>query len=127
MALGFKMVTVKFNNEYTLESLYEAIKDKEFAAGRPAMVKHGLATIIAFPALDSHNQVQIISTSMKKESNSYRVMKAEAAGISNMAGNELIDKLTGGLFGMKSIMGKNAKAIEKMVTDTAKELDEMGL
>ncbi len=127
MAFGFKMKTVKFQQAYTLEQLYEAIKDTEFAAGKPGLVKHGLATIIAFPALDSHNQVQIISTSMKKESNSYRVMKAEAAGVSNAVGNMAIDKITDGLFGLRSVMGKSAKKIEQLVEDTAEQLGKMGL
>ncbi len=127
MAFGLKMITVKFQKGYTQEALFEAIKDTTFAAGRPELVKHGLAYVIAFPALDSHNQVQIISTSMKKESDSYRVMKAEAAGVSNAAGNMLLEKLTGGLFGMKSVMGKNAKEIERLVEETAKQLQEMGL
>ncbi len=127
MAFGFKIKTVKFKQNYTLEQLFDLIKDTEFPAGRAQLVKHGLATIIAFPALDSHNQVQIISASMKKESNSYRVMKAEAAGVSNMVGNMAIDELTDGLFGIRSVLGKNAKKIEKLVEDTAKQLGEMGL
>ncbi len=127
MAFGFKMKTVKFQNSYTLEELYEAIKGTTFAAGQPSLVKHGMATIIAFPALDSHNQVQILSTSMKKESDSYRVMKAEAAGLENTAANMVLEGLTDGLFGLKSAFGGNAKKIEKMVEETAKQLGDMGL
>ncbi len=127
MAFGVKMITVKLQNDYSLESLYEAIQDKTFAAGRPSMVKHGLANIIAFPALDSQNQVQILPAGMKKEGNAFRVMKAEEAGLVNMAGNEFLKNLTGGLFSLKSVAGKNAKEIERLVTETAKELESMGL
>ncbi len=127
MAFGFKMKTVKFSRAYTQEELFEAIKDTEFAAGKPSLVKHGLATIIAFPPLNSHNQVQILSTSMKKESDSYRVMKAEAAGVDTMVSNMVVDELTDGLFSLRGVFGKGAKTIEKMVEDTAKQLGELGL
>jgi hypothetical protein len=33
MALGVKIKNIKTNNSYTIESLYEAIKDVEFTAG----------------------------------------------------------------------------------------------
>ncbi len=127
MAFGFKIIKVKFQNAYTLEALFELIKDTEFAAGKPELVKHGMATIIAFPALDSHNQVQILPAVMKKEANAFNVMKAEQAGLKTALGNELLDKLTGDLFGLKSVMGKNSKTIVKLVEETAAQLDKMGL
>ena len=61
MALGVKFKTVKTANAYTLEELFEAIKDKQFSAGQPSITKHGLTYMITFPALDSQNQVQIMS------------------------------------------------------------------
>ncbi len=127
MAFGFKIKKVKLQNAYTLEALFEKIKDTEFAAGKPELVKHGFATIIAFPALDSHNQVQILPASIKKESTSFNVMKAEAAGLTNVASNMVVDELTDGLFGLRSVMGKNAKNIVKLVEETAEQLGAMGL
>ena len=52
MALGVKFKTVKTANAYTLEELFEAIKDKQFSAGQPSITKHGLTYMITFPALD---------------------------------------------------------------------------
>ncbi len=127
MAFGFKLKKVKFDRGYTLEELYDEIKDKEFSAGQPEMTKQGLGYLIAFPALDSQNQVQIFPASMKKQSEVYQVLKGQEAGISNMLGNDLKNKLTDGLFGMKSIMGKNAKEGERLVEVTAKELEVLGL
>ena len=43
MALGIKIKNVKFKNKYTVQELYEAIKDKEFTAGVPQLTKHGFA------------------------------------------------------------------------------------
>ncbi len=127
MAFGFKIIKVKTQGAYTIEALYEAIKDTEFACGKPELVKHGLATIIAFPALDSHNQVQILPASMKKEANAFNVMKAEQAGVGTMMRNELINELTDGLFSIRSVFGKSAKEIVVLVEKTAEQLDKMGL
>ncbi len=127
MALGFKIKKVKLQNAYTLEALFEKIKDTEFAAGKPEWVKHGLAYVIAFPALDSHNQVQILSASMKKESDTFQVLKMEQAGLNNTAKNILFENLTDGLLGIRSVMGKNAKEIVVLVEKTAEQLGNMGL
>ncbi len=127
MAFGFKYKKVKLQNSYTLEDLFEQIKDTEFAAGKPSLVKHGLATIIAFPALDSHNQVQILPGSLKKESNTFQVLKAEEAGVDTMVKNELLGWLTDDLIRIRSVAGKNAKNIVAMVEETAEKLGNMGL
>ncbi len=127
MAFGFKYKKVKLQNEYTLEELFEKIKDTEFAAGKPEYVKHGLAYVIAFPALDSQNQVQILPGSMKKQGDTFQVLKMEEAGVGNMASNMVLGKLTDGLFGLKSVMGKNAKEIVVLVEKTAEQLGNMGL
>ncbi len=127
MAFGFKYKKVKLQNSYTLEALFEQIKDTEFAAGKPSLVKHGLATIIAFPALDSHNQVQILPGSIKKESNTFQVLKAEEAGVDTMVKNGLLELLTDDLIRIRSVAGKNAKNIVTMVEETAEKLGNMGL
>ena len=56
MAFGVKTKNIKTQNSYTIESFFNAIKDKEFTAGTPSLTKHGMATVITFPALDSQNQ-----------------------------------------------------------------------
>ncbi len=127
MAFGFKIVKVKFQKGYTIEELFEVIKDTEFAAGKPSLVKHGFATIIAFPALDSHNQVQIIPASIKKQAAAYNVMKAEAAGVENMIKNEIMDIVTDDLISLRSVVGKNSKDIVVLVEETAEQLKQMGL
>ena len=71
MAFGVKTKNIKTQNSYTIESFFDAIKDKEFTAGTPSLTKHGMATVITFPALDSQNQVWIMkSVSARKRRNS---------------------------------------------------------
>ena len=62
MAFGIKTKNIKTQNSYTIESFFDAIKDKEFTAGTPSLTKHGMATVITFPALDSQNQVWIMKS-----------------------------------------------------------------
>ncbi len=127
MALGFKIKTVKTKNTYTIESLFEAIKDKEFSAGKPELTKHGMTTIITFPPLDRRNQVWIMPGSLKKEGNKWSIQKQEQAGVGNLAVNTALDSVTNGFAGMGKMVGKNSKEAEKLVELTAKELDAMGL
>lgn len=123
MAFGVKIKSVKTENEYTIESLYEAIKDKTFTAGVPSLTKHGLTTIITFPALDRNNQVWVMLAGKKKIS----VQKQEEAGVENLAKNAAIGALTNGWGNIGGTFGKTAKEAEKLVEATAKELEELGL
>ena len=127
MAFGVKVKTVKLANKYSLEALYEAIKDKEFTAGKPQWTKHGFAYVITFPALDSHNQVWIVNGGFGKETNKFSIQKSEAAGVENMASNAIMGGLTNGWSNLQGSFGPNTKKCEQLVVATAKELSEMGL
>ena len=121
-------IDLKFEKEYTLEELFEAIKDKEFTAGEPSLIKHGPATLITFPALDSHNQVQIIrGTLFDKTTNKFTVQKCEAAGLGNVAKNVALDLLTDDWANKRTIIGRTAKESEELVDITAEELKKLGL
>ena len=39
--LGVKVKNVKFKNEYSIQELYEKIKNEKFSAGTPSITKHG--------------------------------------------------------------------------------------
>ena len=117
------MKTIKTSRDYSIEELFELIKDKEFEAGKPEYAKQGLYYLIAFPALDSQNQVQIVRMGKAK----FMVQKAEQAGIGNMVANAALDSVSGGLFGMKKIVGNNAKRCEQLFEITKKELEAMNL
>lgn len=120
---GIKIKRIKTANQYTIESLYEAIKDKTFTAGTPELTKHGFTTLITFPALDRHNQVQILAAGKNK----FQIQKAEAAGLDNMAVNAVLDHVTDGLSGLRGVVGGTAKHCEELVEITTKELDALGL
>jgi hypothetical protein len=79
VAFGIKVKNIKTNNTYSIESLYEAIKDKNFSAGTPSLTKHGMATVITFPALDSQNQVWIMKSGFGKETQKFSIQKSNAA------------------------------------------------
>lgn len=62
-AFGVRMEKLNLKGDYpTLQDFYEKIKDVEFEAGKPSLVKSGLAYVIAFPQIDRNNQVQILGT-----------------------------------------------------------------
>ena len=125
--LGIKVKNITFNNEYSVEDLYEAIKNHPFSAGEPSLTKHGMATIITFPPLDRQNQVWIMKIGFKERSAKFSVQKGEQAGISKMAGNMVLNELTSGIFGMFGAVGKTVKKCEQLVEATAKELAAMNL
>lgn len=127
--LGIKQVKIVLKNDYTVDTLFEAIKDHEFTPGKPKLVKHGFANIICFPELDRQNQVQVIPgmTQGNKPGPKWTVMKAEAAGMDNLAKNVAMSALTNGWGNMGSIVGKNSKLCEKQVEAVAKELQELGI
>ena len=127
MAFGVKVKNIKTKNTYSIESLYEAIKDKNFSAGVPSLTKHGMATVITFPALDSQNQVWIMKSGFGKETQKFSIQKSTQAGMDNVAKNAALDSITGGLFSVGGMIGENSKKSEKLVDATAKELSEMNL
>ena len=45
--LGIKQIKVTTKENYSMQSLYEKIKDETFSAGKPELIKHGFAYIIA--------------------------------------------------------------------------------
>ena len=126
--LGIKVKNVTFNKEYSIEELYETIKNRSFSAGEPSLTKHGMATIITFPPLNRQNQVWIMKVGFKEQSANFSVQKGEQAGVGNMAGNMVLNELTGGLFGLfGGATGKIVKKCEQLVEATAKELEAMNL
>lgn len=127
MAFGVKIKNIKTKNSYSVESFFDAIKHKEFSAGTPSLTKHGGATVITFPALDSQNQVWIMKSGFGKESQKFSIQKSNEAGWDNAAKNAAVDSLTGGLFSLGGMISENTKKCEKLVDATAKELSEMNL
>lgn len=128
MAFGLKQKKVKTKNNYSMETLFEAIKDKEFTPGAPQLVKQGLAQVIAFPQVDRNNQVQITQGwMMGAEGNKFVILKAEAAGAENITSNAVIEMVTGGLSGLSKLGGKSCKIAEQQVDAVVSEFEALDL
>lgn len=128
MAFGIKQVKVTTSKNYSMESLYEAIKDHEFTPGKPELVSQGFAKIIAFPAIDKNNQCQITQGWFKgAEGNKFTVMRNEEAGVGNMVKNAFLDDISGGITGLGKLGGKNNQLAQKQVDEVVAELNKMGL
>ena len=128
MALGIKIRKLETQKEYSMEELYEAIKDKTFTAGQPELTKHGVAMIITFPPIDRNNQIWISPGQMKKAPwSKFTVTKNEEAGMGNFAKNGALSLVTKGWSNMSGTFGKKAKTAEELVVITYEELKELGL
>ena len=128
MALGIKIRKLETSKEYTMEELFEAIKDKEFSAGKPELTTHLTMPLIVFPPLDRNNQVQISPGQMKKAPwNKFQITKNEVAGADNVAKNLLLHHVTDGLSSVTGVFGKKSKTAEELVVKTYEELQALGL
>ena len=122
--LGYKIKYVKTKNVYDdIVSFYNAIKDKNFTAGKPELVKHGFSNVIVFPAIDDRNQVWILDVN----NNKFQVSKNAKAGVANLAATTIIDEITKSIAGWSGMVGANAKKAEKLVVSTTQELEMLGL
>lgn len=122
--LGIKIKYVKTKNVYDdIVSFYNAIKDKNFTAGKPELVKHGFSNVIVFPAIDDRNQVWILDVNKNK----FQVSKNAKAGVANLAATTIIDEITESIAGWSGMVGANAKKAEKLVVSTTQELEMLGL
>lgn len=127
MAFGVKIKKIKFKNNYTIQNLYEEIKDVNFSAGKPELIKYLANTVIVFPALNSTNQVQIMCGSLKKETNSYVVQKGDELNLNGAAKNLILNEVTKGYSNFTRMLGSAPKECERLVDATFKELTELGL
>ncbi len=129
MAFGFKVNKIAFAHEYKVEDLFEKIKDHPFQAGQPEVVKYLGNTIIVFPALNSKNQVQIMTTSMgnKKPTKKYVIQKGDELSASGAVKNLALNSLTAGYSSLRSAMGDAPKECIRLVDATFEELTALGL
>lgn len=117
--MGVKVIKIAPKEKMTLEELFDKIKDLDFEAGKPELVKHGFTNVIAFPQEDRENQVWLIAIK-----NGFQVQRSTiVAGLSNMVANgikaDVLDSLTGGISGMVSTFGGPKKACMAHCEDVA--------
>lgn len=123
--LGVKVAKLNLKGNYeTMEQLYEAIKDIQFEAGTPALVKHGFNQVIVYPEQDRNNQVWIMNAGKGK----FQVMRSsEVAGLGNVVKNAVLDDLTDGWSSMSGAFGNKKKRCMELVDITAKQIEEAGI
>lgn len=128
MASGFKVRKLVTVREYTIEELYEAIKDKQFTAGHPVLTKRGMTMIIAFPSQDRNNQIWVSPGQMKKAPYSkFTVAKNEIAGKEDPAKNAAEGAVAEGWSRMSPAIGNTVSTAEELVVTTYEELQKLGL
>lgn len=122
--LGIKSLKLNLRGSYTIEELYDKIKDVPFDAGTPALVKNGFAWLIVFPQIDRNNQVQIIPTLKGK----FVVQRSpQPAGLGNMAKNMALETLTDGWSNVSGVIGNKKRLCMELTEKTAATLQELGI
>jgi hypothetical protein len=121
---GVRVEKLNLKENYpTMKDLYEKIKDVNFEAGVPSLVKHGFTWMIVFPQLDRNNQVQILGVNGK-----YSVQRStQPAGVDKMMANFALDKLTNGITGLSGAFGDTKKLCMELATKTAATINALGL
>jgi len=134
--LGVKSVKVKFKDSYTPRELFAKMSGVDFGqAGEPGIYEIAGNDIIAFPQIDVQNQVWVTGAGRDKKSDTFTVMRsvtiAGDSGMLEAVGNfglaEGLDKLTGGLFGLHSVLGSPKKKCMADVDIVVEKLNGLGL
>lgn len=125
---GLTVRRLNTNKPYTMEELYEAIKDQKFDAGKPEYYKDGIIQLIIFPPLDKFNQVRIAPAELKKGSFSkFKIKKSREVGIVNRVEYRVMKKGSHGLVGIFNFAGKNTRRAEEQVKSIYEVLQALGL
>lgn len=125
---GFKTNYVSTKGAYTFDEMWDILKDCHFSAGVPERVKTLNYEVIAFPAQDNNNQIQILSAKGPKwKSNKWMVRKDVAAGNSNLVVNSVISSVTGGLSDLGRMFGNSANDCKKLLETTIEEFKALNL
>ena len=121
---GITMIDVKTKAPYTIEELYEKIKDIPFEAGVPELLHYGFAHAICFPEQDRNNQVQIYVNKKGK----VQVMRStQPMGLQKVLENVSMDHLTDGISSLSMLGGKKKKLCEELARRTAQQLNNLDL
>ena len=125
---GLTVKVLETSKEYSVEELYEAIKDVDFSAGKPEYFKEGVIQLILFPEIDRYNQLRIAPAQVKKAPyTKFTVCKGCRAGIRTKVENKLLSKLTQGAASIFCYIGYNVRYAERLVVVTSEEFNKLGL
>ena len=121
---GVTLIQIKPKNAYTIEELFERIKNVPFEAGEPQLLHYAMARAICFPVQDRNNQVQI---TLDKKGRINVMRSPQPMSVEKVAKNMALDELTGGLTSMSMLGGKKKKLCEQLTKRTAEQLKELDL
>lgn len=132
MPFGVKMVKVKTKGKYTIDTLFDRIRDVDFGeAGVPEVGKNSPLykenNVIYFPKIDRNNQVWIIYNEKKQVITVERSTIIVGAVLKNMVKDDVLNGLTAGLAGIHSVLGSPEKQCEKCVDHVAEVLKGLEL
>ena len=121
---GLKVVELDVKKAKDIPELFEEIKDIPFKAGEPFIDKvAGAGKVIAFPAIDKNNQVQIWFRRKK-----FIICRSESpAGTKKFLSSMALDSLTSGLSSLSGSIGSNKELCNSLVEEMAAQLNSMDL
>ncbi len=111
----FNKNIAKLKKQYSIKELYENIKNQEFVAGIPSIVKVGATNLIYFKAFDSENQIVISESSTNS---SFQVLIMQGLNAQNPQKEDTAQ--TDGKF-------QSIKEYEKSCALIARQLEKLGL
>ena len=121
--MGLMGTRLKLSKPYTIEELYELIKNETFEAGVPTMANHGPTKWIVFPRMDRNNQVVIGGNNGKF----YAQRSIQPIGLDNAAENVIFSSWSNGLSDFTAVFGKTKKRCEQLADEVAKQINSMNL
>ena len=116
--------------EYTVEGLYEKIKDCEFSAGVPTVDTTLGNPSIVFPKLDEFNQIWIAPSGLSSTGTwkKWAVFKSvHDAGAANVVGHMALSHFLPFTTGYLSYGSKNSKEAFALVDKTIEEITKLDI
>ena len=118
-------------NAYTIEELFNVLRNYQFSAGVPSLEKEGVNNIITFPALGEFNQVRIMPHGGRVGNDRFTkwtIIKVDhKAGLGNFVRNRFLEDITDGWTGFLSTFGSNASEGYKQVDAVLAEIQSLNL
>lgn len=121
--MGLMGTKLTLSKAYTIEELFDLIKDVKFEAGIPSMASHGPTKWIVFPQMDRNNQVVIGGSNGRF----YAQRASQPIGVEKAVGNVFLESLTDGLSGFSGVFGKTKKRCEQLAESVGKQINAMKL
>ncbi|MBP5684771.1 MAG: hypothetical protein J6X02_05905 [Bacilli bacterium] len=117
-------------NAYTVEELYNILRNYQFSAGVPTLEQEGVNNIIAFPPIDNFNQLRIMPSGGRvgNQFTKWIIFKMDhKVGLGNWLKNEVLDDITGGFTSFFSVVGSSASEGYRFVDKLISEIDALNL